>query len=58
MLGLVKMVICFSKVLDGVQRVVFVNGSLINSFQGNKKIGSDNGSNCLIECYRHQFIGW
>ena len=40
MLGLVKIALLFSKVLDGVQRVVLKNGILDISFQSNMKIVS------------------
>ena len=49
MLGLVKMVLLFSKVLDGVQRVVSINGFLDFSFESNMKIVSRSGSKCLIK---------
>ena len=48
MLGLVKMVLLFSKVLGDVQRVVLINDILDISFQSNMKIVSRSGRKYLI----------
>ena len=49
MLGLGKMVLLFSKVLDDVQRVVLINGFLDFSFGSNMKIGSRSSSEYLVK---------
>ena len=48
MLDLVKISLLFSKVLDGVQRIVMKNGILDISFQSNMKIVSRNNSKYLV----------